>query len=139
MPSREATLLTDFLLAPAPLRNVMTKTQFVKLFQKQAANPAVPAMYRELHELRERDIATVGQDIADEVRRSTRLKKQYAQQRRQLEDAHVAGLDPVSLGMEQEVRILHHKVCSAPCTYTPCSCPVPSPPSRILCRRFMPA
>lgn len=105
MPSYEAKLLTDFLIAPASLRDFMTLRQFTDIFPKgHRSNPAIKELYRELYTLRERDIEAVRQDIADEVKRSKRLKREYARERRQMDDANVAGLNPIALQMEEEVR-----------------------------------
>jgi centromere-localized protein 2 len=104
MPSQEGKLLTDFLLAPAALRDFMTLREFTDIFPKgHRTNPAVQDVYRELQRLREKDIDLVRRSIADEVVRSKRLRREYAQERRQLDDATVAGLDPVALHMEHEV------------------------------------
>ncbi len=107
MPSLEAKLLSDFLLGPAALRDFMTPTQFVEIFPKgHRSNPAVQDIYRELQRLREEDKDVVRRHIADEIKRSKQLRRDYAKERRQLDDATVAGTDPVALQMEQEV---HHK------------------------------
>jgi hypothetical protein len=104
MPSIEAKLLSDFLVAPASLRDFMTLRQFTDIFPKgHRANPAVKDLYRELYTLRERDIEAVRQDIALEVKRSKGLRRDYARERRQVDEANVAGLDPVALQMEEEV------------------------------------
>jgi centromere-localized protein 2 len=104
MPSPEAKLLADFLLAPAALRDFMTLRQFTDIFPKaHRANPAVQELYRELQRLREKDMDVVRRAIADEVARSKRLRREYASERRQLDDATVAGLDPVALRIEEEV------------------------------------
>jgi centromere-localized protein 2 len=104
MPSQEAKLLGDFLLAPAPLRDFMTLRDFTDIFPRaHRTNPAVQEIYRELQSLREKDIKLVRQDILDEVKRSKQLRREYARERRQLDDATVAGLDPVALQMEEEV------------------------------------
>jgi centromere-localized protein 2 len=106
MPSPEAKLLSDFLLAPAALRDFMTLRQFTDIFPKaHRANPAVQDLYRELQRLREKDMDVVRRAIADEVARSKRLRREYASERRQLDDATVAGLDPVALRIEEEVII----------------------------------
>lgn len=103
MPSTEAKLLSDFLVAPASLRDFMSLRQFTDIFPKaHRANPAVKDLYRELYTLRERDIESVRQDIALEVKRSKPLRRDCARKRRQLDEANVAGLDPVALGMEAE-------------------------------------
>jgi centromere-localized protein 2 len=107
MPSQEAQILNDFLLAPAALRDFMTLRQFTDIFPKgHRTNPAVQDLYRELQRLREKDIEAVRHAIAEEVRRSKRLRHEYARERRQLDDATVAGLDPVALQMEEEVILL---------------------------------
>jgi centromere-localized protein 2 len=104
MPSPEAKLLSDFLLAPAALRDFMTLRQFTDIFpQAHRANPAVQDLYRELQRLREKDMDVVRRAITDEVSRSKRLRREYASERRQLDDATVAGLDPVALRMEEEL------------------------------------
>lgn len=104
MPSKEAKLLSDFLVAPASLRDFMTLRQFTDIFPKgHRSNPAVKELYRELYTLRERDIEAVRQDIALEVKRSKQLRREYARERCQLDEANVAGLDPVALQLEEEV------------------------------------
>jgi centromere-localized protein 2 len=104
MPSQEANLLSDFLLAPAALRDFMTLRQFTDIFPKShRSNPAVQDLYRELQRLREKDIDLVRRAIADEVTRSKRLRREYASERRRLDDATVAGLDDNALRTEEEV------------------------------------
>ena len=104
MPSTEAKLLSDFLVAPASLRDFMTLRQFTDIFPKShRTNPAVKELYHELYVLRDRDIEAVRQDIVHEVKRSKQLKRDYALERRQVDEANVAGLDPVARQMEEEV------------------------------------
>ena len=107
MASQEAKLLSEFLLAPAPLRDFMTLRQFTDVFPRgHRENPAVRDIYLELHRLREAEIEAVRNDITREVKRSKQLRRAYAQERRQTDDAHVAGIDPVALQMEEEVSSL---------------------------------
>jgi len=104
MPSQEAKILGDFLLAPAPLRDFTTLRDFTDIFPRaHRSNPAVQEIYRELQHIRDRDIELIRQDIIDEVKRSKQLRREYARERRQVDDATVAGLDPIALQMEQEV------------------------------------
>ncbi|KAF5853949.1 hypothetical protein GGP41_006736 [Bipolaris sorokiniana] len=104
MPSQEAKILCDFLLTPAPLRDFITLREFTDIFPRaHRANPAVQDIYRELQRLRDKDIELVRRDIADEVKRSKQLRREYARERRQVDDAIVAGLDPIALQMEQEL------------------------------------
>ncbi|CAI6266434.1 unnamed protein product [Periconia digitata] len=104
MPSYEARLLSDFLIAPASLRDFMTLRQFTDIFPKGLrSNPAVKQLYHELYTLREKDVELVRQDIAEEIKRSKQLKREYAHERRQIDDANVPGINPVALRMEQEL------------------------------------
>lgn len=106
MPSPEAQLLFDFLVAPAALRDFMTLRQFTDIFPRaHRDSPAVKDLYRELQRLREQDVALVRRAIADEVTRSKRLRREYEGERRR-EDASVAGFDPVARRIEEEVRML---------------------------------
>ena len=115
MPSQEAKLLSDFLLAPASLRDFVTLRQFTDIFpQSLRDNPAIQDLYRELHKLRQEDMDIVRQDVVNEVKRSKQMKRGYARERRQVDDANVAGLDPIALQMEQEV----------PSWSVPCHCRV---------------
>ena len=104
MPSQEAKILGDFLLAPAPLRDFTTLRDFTDIFPRaHRSNPAVQEIYRELQHIRDREIELIRQDIIDEVKRSKQLRREYARERRHVDDATVAGLDPIALQMEQEV------------------------------------
>ncbi|KAJ4311031.1 hypothetical protein N0V94_008157, partial [Neodidymelliopsis sp. IMI 364377] len=68
MSLQEAKLLSDFLLAPAPLRDFMTLNQFTDIFPRShRENPAVQELYRELHRLREAETELVRGDIAKEL------------------------------------------------------------------------
>lgn len=104
MPSQEAKILGDFLLASAPLRDFITLRDFTDIFPRaHRSNPAVQEIYRELQRIRDKDVELVRQDIIDEVKRSKQLRREYARERRQVDDATVAGLDPNMLQMEEEV------------------------------------
>ncbi|KAH7392551.1 Cnl2/NKP2 family protein-domain-containing protein [Pyrenochaeta sp. MPI-SDFR-AT-0127] len=104
MPSQETQMLNDFLLAPAALRDFMTLRQFTDIFPKgHRANPAVQDVYRELQRLREKDMESVRRSITEEVKRSKQLRREYAKERRQLDGATVAGLDPTAIRIEQEL------------------------------------
>ncbi|KAI4908548.1 hypothetical protein J4E85_011716 [Alternaria conjuncta] len=104
MPSQETKILGDFLLAPAPLRDFTTLRDFTDIFPRaHRSSPAVQEIYRELQHIRDRDIELIRQDIIDEVKRSKQLRREYARERRHVDDATVAGLDPIALQMEQEL------------------------------------
>ncbi|KAG9185535.1 hypothetical protein G6011_06866 [Alternaria panax] len=104
MSSQEAKILGDFLLAPAPLRDFITLRDFTDIFPRaHHASPAVHEIYRELQRIRDRDVELVRRDIADEVKRSKQLRREYARERRRIDEASVVGLDPVALRMEEEL------------------------------------
>lgn len=104
MPSQEAAILSDFLLAPASLNSFLTLEEFTNILPRShRENPAVKSLYRELQRLRNEDIEAVRANIADEVKKSRPLKRQCVRARRQDDHSAVAGLDPVALEMEEEV------------------------------------
>lgn len=114
MPPQEATLLSDFLLAPAALRHTLTLDQFTEILpQSQRENPAVKALYQELQRLRHEDIEAVRANIADEIRKSRPLKQECKRQRRHDDRSAVAGLDLVALEMEAEVGSSITRACTA--------------------------
>lgn len=97
-------MLADFLVAPAALRDFMTPRQFTEIFPNaHRTRPAVQDLYRELQRLREKDMDAVRRDVAEEVKRSKQLRRDYAKERHRLDGATVAGLDPTARQMEEEV------------------------------------
>jgi centromere-localized protein 2 len=104
MPPKEATLLSDFLLAPAELRHILTLEQFTEIFPNSLrASPAIKSLYQELQRLRHEDVELVRENIVEEIKKSRPLRRQCARERRQDDHAAVAGLDLVALEMEEEV------------------------------------
>lgn len=103
--SPEATILAEFLLAPAPLREVLTPQQFTDIFPKGLrSSPAVKQLYQELQRLRREDIEIVQKNIAAEVSASKSLRRQSTRARQIHDRSAIAGLDPVALNIEDEVR-----------------------------------
>ncbi|KAK8174203.1 Cnl2/NKP2 family protein-domain-containing protein [Phyllosticta citrichinensis] len=97
MPHTETSLLSDLLLRPAPLTNVITLQQFIDLFPRsQASNPAIPRLYRELQHQRATDIDDVKRSIAGEAKRGEQQARQVAKRRRKEERGELeeAGLTP---------------------------------------------
>jgi centromere-localized protein 2 len=104
MPSPEAVILTDFLLAPAALRDVLTLQQFTEIFPKShRLGPAVKELYQELQRLRNEDLETVRLNIQDEIKKSRTLKRDCARERELDDRRAVAGLDPTILDREEQV------------------------------------
>lgn len=74
MPAEDA-LLSDFLLSPASLPTAMSLQQFSELFPKRLRDhPQIKALYQELQQLREQDMAAVGANIDAESQRGDQHK-----------------------------------------------------------------
>ncbi|PWY87665.1 hypothetical protein BO70DRAFT_360296 [Aspergillus heteromorphus CBS 117.55] len=83
MPPTESSILSNFLLSPAPLPTLISLQQFTELFPKRLrSHPHIRALYRELQELREHDMDLVNGNIDKEVRqgesRKAELRKSLA-------------------------------------------------------------
>lgn len=104
MPSPETAILTDFLLDPASLRDVLTLQQFTEIFPKShRLSPAVKELYQELQRLRNEDLETVRLNIQEEVKKSRTLKRDCARERELDDRRAVAGLDLIALDQEEQV------------------------------------
>ncbi|KAF2005070.1 hypothetical protein P154DRAFT_425015 [Amniculicola lignicola CBS 123094] len=104
MPSREAKLLSDFLLSPASLQDCITLRHFTNLFPPaHRANPAIKELYQELQRIRQGDVNAVRENIVDEVKSSKPLRREYVRERRDVEGKNLAGLDRVALQMELDL------------------------------------
>ncbi|KAF2190567.1 hypothetical protein K469DRAFT_559231 [Zopfia rhizophila CBS 207.26] len=104
MPSSEGSILNKFLLTPAPLRNFMTLHQFTNIFPpKLRSNPVIRELYLELQHQRAADIDDVRRNIATEVKRGERQKREVVKIRQSSHNNDVAGLDMVGLKMEGEL------------------------------------
>jgi centromere-localized protein 2 len=114
MASQEQKLLSNFLVAPASLRDFITLRQFTDIFPTaHRSNPAVEELYRELFALRKRDMDMVLQDIAEEVKKSKQLKREYVKERRRMDDGSIPGLDMPALSTEDEVCVMNGTPCDA--------------------------
>jgi centromere-localized protein 2 len=66
----ESSLLSNFLVSPAPLAVSLSLQQFTELFPKSRQGDAtIPALYHELQKQRTQDIERVKQNIAAETKR----------------------------------------------------------------------
>lgn len=75
MPPSEESILSNFLLSPAPLPTVMSLQQFTDLFPRRLrSNPQVRSLYRELQQAREQDIDLVNENIDQELKRGEEQK-----------------------------------------------------------------
>ncbi|KKY28765.1 putative kinetochore subunit nkp2 [Diplodia seriata] len=95
MAPNESSILSNFLLPPAPLQTIITLRQFTDLFPRtHQSNPAIPKLYRELQHQRAIDTDDVKRNIAAECKRGERQAREVARARRRDEaaDSASAGL-----------------------------------------------
>jgi len=86
MAPTEATILTIFLLSPAPLPFIISLKAFTELFPKsQQSSPQVKALYRDLQYQRARLIDDVGRNIAAEIKRGNAQRRAVVRARREAE------------------------------------------------------
>lgn len=113
MAPTESSVLSNFLLPPAPLPTILSLRQFTDLFPRAyQSNPSIPKLYRELQHQRAIDTDDVKRNIAAECKRGERQAREVARARRRDEDADnsAAGL---TRGEEMDVRMeedLHGRV-----------------------------
>ena len=82
MPPTEATILSNFLLPPAPLLSTISLPEFTDLFPRsQRSNPQVEYLYRELQARRDLDIERIKRNIAQEVKRGEKQRRQVVKAR----------------------------------------------------------
>lgn len=71
MAPTEASILSKFLLSPAPLPTAISLQQFTELFPKRLrAHPHIRVLYRELQQVREQDMDLVNENIDKELQQS---------------------------------------------------------------------
>lgn len=82
----EATLLSAFLLPPAPLPAIISLKSFTKLFpSSQQSSPQIKALYRDLQQQRARLTDAVTRNIVAEVKRGNAQRRAVVRARRQAE------------------------------------------------------
>ncbi|KAJ6090396.1 hypothetical protein N7486_009211 [Penicillium sp. IBT 16267x] len=75
MAPSEESILSNFLLTPAPLPTVLSLQKFTELFPKRLRNhPHIRALYRELQQTREHDMDQVNENIDTEIHQGDRQK-----------------------------------------------------------------
>lgn len=78
----ESSLLTSFLIPPAPLAVSLSLDQFTELFPKaRRDDPVIPALYRELQKQRSQDVDRVKQNIAAEAKLGSRQQQHIRKMR----------------------------------------------------------
>lgn len=107
MPPTEASILSSFLLPPAPLSTVISLRKFTELFpHSQQSSPQIPALYRELQHQRAVDIDDVKRNIAAEVKHGERQKREVVKARRRADKEELEGLDGRDIQMEIAASLL---------------------------------
>ncbi|KAJ5101649.1 hypothetical protein NUU61_003871 [Penicillium alfredii] len=75
MAPSEESILSNFLLSPAPLPTVMSLQKFTELFPKRLqSHPHIRALYRELQQVREHDMDRVNENIDEELKQGEKQK-----------------------------------------------------------------
>jgi centromere-localized protein 2 len=106
MSPSENSILTNFLLPPAPLPTIISLRQFTELFPRAyQSNPHVKVLYQELQHQRVIDIDDVKRGIATEVKKGEKQRRQISRTRRKLNQEYVAGIGGQESLIEAEVRI----------------------------------
>ncbi|ESZ92871.1 hypothetical protein SBOR_6734 [Sclerotinia borealis F-4128] len=83
MPPTEHTILTIFLIPPAPLPTIITLQSFTNLFPRsQQSSPAIRTLYRDLQHQRAKLVDTVTTEIEREVRRGKTMERAVVRGRR---------------------------------------------------------
>ncbi len=106
MPPTEAAILNDFLIAPAPLPSIISLQKFTDLFPRsQRSNPQVKDLYDELKGRRSLDIEHVKRNIAQEVRRGEKQRRQVIKTRRRGAHGEKEPVDRRAKRAQNEVRV----------------------------------
>ncbi|KAJ5102596.1 hypothetical protein N7532_003125 [Penicillium argentinense] len=75
MAPTEESILSKFLLSPAPLPTVLSLQKFTELFPKRLrGHPHIRTLYRELQQVREHDLDRVNENIDHELQQGERQK-----------------------------------------------------------------
>lgn len=83
MAPTEATILSTFLLPPAPLPSIISLPAFIALFPRaQQPSPQIRTLYRDLQYQRAQLIDTIAQNIATEVKRGNAQRRAVVRVRR---------------------------------------------------------
>ena len=82
-PPTEETILTTFLIPPAPLPSIITLKTFTALFPRaQQSSPQIRSLYRDLQNQRAQLTDAIQQSIAVEVKRGNAQRRAVVKARR---------------------------------------------------------
>lgn len=111
MAPSEESILSNFLLSPAPLPTVLSLQKFTDLFPRRLRNhPHIRTLYRELQQVREQDMDQVNGNIDQEIQQGERQKAELrkavlakgvesanAEEQREIDmDLHLFGQTPTA-------------------------------------------
>jgi len=85
MAPTEATILSTFLLPPAPLTSIISLKAFSELFSRSQRSPHVRLLYRDLQHQRAQITDAVAHNIAAEVKRGNAQRRAVVRARRAAE------------------------------------------------------
>ncbi|OCK83232.1 hypothetical protein K432DRAFT_190928 [Lepidopterella palustris CBS 459.81] len=104
MPLSEASILSNFLLPPASLPAIISLRQFTELFPRAYhSNPHIKVLYQELQHQRAIDVDDVKRNIAAEVKRGEKQRRQISRTRQKSDQEDMAGLGGQDIKMEVEL------------------------------------
>ncbi|KAK5143277.1 Cnl2/NKP2 family protein-domain-containing protein [Cryomyces antarcticus] len=104
MPHTEASILSNFLLPPAPLPAALSLRKFTELFPRSHQdNPQIEVFYRDLHYQRAIQVDAVEQNVAAEVKRGKKQKQEVIKARRAAEAPELSSTDVREIRMEAEL------------------------------------
>ncbi|KAJ5662764.1 Kinetochore subunit NKP2 [Penicillium macrosclerotiorum] len=111
MAPSEETILSNFLLSPAPLPTIMSLQKFTELFPKRLRNhPHIRSLYRELQQVRDHDMDQVNENIDQEI-------KQGERQKAELRAALLAaGVEAADANEQREIDLDLHLFAQTPAT-----------------------
>ncbi|KAJ5478235.1 hypothetical protein N7530_003744 [Penicillium desertorum] len=115
MPPSEESILSNFLLSPAPLPTVMSLQKFTELFPKRLrAHPHIRTMYRELQQIREQDMDRVNESIDNEIKQG---EKQRAELRKAITATGVDSNSEEQREIDMDLHLFGQPSTAAPGDY----------------------
>lgn len=103
MAPSEESILSNFLLSPAPLPTVMSLQKFTELFPRRLrSHPHIRTLYRELQQVREHDMDRVNENIDKEIRQGERQKAELRRASR------AAGVEAANADEQREMEVDLH-------------------------------
>ncbi len=103
MAPSEESILSNFLLSPAPLPTIISLQKFTELFPRRLRDhPHIRTLYRELQQVREHDLDRVNENIDQEIRQGERQKAELRRASR------AAGVEAANAEEQREMDVDLH-------------------------------